>query len=169
MEFSEVVSTRRSIRRYLDRNVPAEFVDRVIAAGMSAPSAGNQQPWHFIVITERDTLDTIPTFHPYAKMLAEAPVAVVLCGDPVGTRWPDLWPQDLAACAQTMLLAARDIGLGSVWLGVYPSKDRVDRLRSLLGVPEDVWPFAIISLGWPATEFKAVDRFKPERIHQERW
>lgn len=169
MEFSEVAASRRSIRHFEDRDVPAELVDRIIAAGMSAPSAGNQQPWHFVVVTDRETLDVIPDTQPYAKMTREAQVAIVLCADASDVRWPQFWPQDLSACAQTMMLAARDLGLGSVWVGVYPLEDRMDALRELLGIPDSIAPFAIVPLGWPADEFKTVDRVKPERIHREAW
>lgn len=169
MEFMEVVNTRRSIRHFEDRPVEAELVDKVIAAGMTSPSAGNQQPWHFVVVTEREKLDAIPDVSPYAKMAAEAPVAIVLCGASDGTPWPDLIQQDLGACAQTMLLAARDLGLGSVWTAAYPLADRMEGLRALFGIPEDVIPFAVIPMGWPEGEFKSVDRFKAERIHRGVW
>lgn len=169
MEFSEVVSTRRSIRAYTDQDVDAATVERVLRAAMSAPSAGNQQPWHFLVITDRDKLTAVQAFHPYSKMAAQAPLAILLCADPTICKYPLYWPQDCGAAAENMLLAARDLGLGTVWLGIYPQEERVAGCRSLWNIPEHVVPFALIPVGWPAASFATVDRFRPERIHHEGW
>ena len=120
------------------------LVERLLRAGMAAPSAGNQQPWQFIVIRDRTTLTRIAEWHPYAKMLPSAPVAVLVLGDPGAARWAALWPQDCAACVENMLIEAESLGLGAVWLGVHPLPERETALRGLLGIPEHVVPFAIV-------------------------
>lgn len=169
MELSEAIKTRRSIRGFLDKPVPKEILKEVLRAAMLAPSAGNQQPWHFIVVTDKEKMAKVPSFHPYCKMITKAPAAIVICGEPEGKKWPTFWPQDCSAAAQNLLLAARDLGLGTVWTGVYPEEDRMSGARKLFNIPEAVMPFAIIPIGWPDTEFKPTDRFRPELIHENSW
>ncbi len=169
MELREVIRTRRSMRKFKNEAVPQEMVQLILEAAMLAPSAGNQQPWHFLVVTDRQKLDAIPAFHPYAKMLHEAQVAIVVCGAPEGTKWPDFWVQDCSAAVQNMLLAARDLGLGSVWTGIYPLEDRVSNMRELFAIPENVYPFAVVPVGWPDGEFSTKDRYRATAVHRNRW
>jgi nitroreductase len=169
MNVLEAIKTRRSIRSYTDKPVSDDAIQTIIGAGMLAPSAGNQQPWHFIVVRDRAKLDAVPSFHPYAKMITQASVAIVLCGDPVGKKWPDFWAQDCSAAAQNMLLAAREMGLGTVWTGVYPDQKRMEGARELFAIPDAVYPFAIIPVGWPEAKFTTMDRFNPSLIHHEAW
>lgn len=169
MEFFDVVNSRRSIRSYTDDAVPQDMVERVINAAMTAPSAGNQQPWHFVIIRDRESLDQIPTFHPYSKMVIKCQVAVLVCGAPDGKKWPAYWPQDCSAATQNMLLAARDLGLGTVWAGIYPDEKRMIGFRKLLTIPKNIFPFALIPIGWPAGEFKVQDRYNPSLVHHEIW
>ncbi|WP_419174525.1 nitroreductase family protein [Desulfosediminicola sp.] len=169
MDVFDAINTRRSIRSYTDQPVSDEMVQDIIKAGMLAPSAGNQRPWHFIVIRDQELLANVPDFHPYAKMVTKAPVSILVCGDPEGKKWPDFWPQDCSAALQNMLLAARGLGLGTVWAGIYPLEERIVATRNLFGIPENVIPFAIMPIGWPKDEFTAKDRFEPELIHHDRW
>lgn len=169
MEFTDVATTRRSIRAFTDQDISEDDVEKVVRMAMTAPSAGNQQPWEFLVVRDKAALQKIPDFHPYAKMVANAPVAIVVCGNPVDIKWPAFWPQDCAAAAQTMLLAARDLGLGSVWAGIYPEESRMAGTRDLFGIPAAIMPFALIVLGWPAQEFKAVERFNARKVRFEKW
>ncbi len=169
MELMEAIRTRRSIRKYTDRPVPGEMIDAIIQAAMMAPSAGNQQPWHFIVSTDREKLDRIPSYHPYAGMIRHATVAIVVCGAPEGTKWPDFWVQDCSAAIQNLLLAARDLGLGTVWTGVYPLEDRMTKTRELFAIPGNIYPLAIIPVGWPNAEFSSKDRYEANRLHRELW
>ena len=136
---------------------------------MHAPSAGNEQPWHFVILTDRELLDKIPDFHPYAGMLAEAPVAVLVCGDPRQEKHPGMWVQDCAAATQNLLLAAHAKGLGAVWVGVHPREDRIEPLRRLMALPEVVIPFALIPIGHPAETPESEDRYRPELIHLNKW
>lgn len=169
MEFVDVVKTRRSIRSYTDQPVAKELLDAIIRAAMNAPSAGNQQPWHFIILQERAKLDAIPEFHPYAKMVHQAQVAILICGDPDGGKWPAYWPQDCSAATQNLLLAARDLGLGTVWAGVYPDEGRMAGFRKLLGIPARIFPFSLIPVGWPEGDFQEMARFNPQLVHFDAW
>ncbi|MDT8902441.1 nitroreductase family protein [Anaeroselena agilis] len=166
----EAIFTRRSIRRYDDRPVEAGAVDKLLAAAMAAPSAGNEQPWEFIVVTDQATREEITRVHPYSQMLRQAPVAIVVCADTARSRYPvDYWIQDCAAATQNILLAAAAIGLGTCWLGVHPVAERVEGVRRLLAIPDTIVPFAIVAVGHPAEQGGRVDRFDPTRIHHERY
>jgi nitroreductase len=169
MSAMDAIFSRRSIRKFTPDPVSAEMVDELLKAAMAAPSAGDQRPWHFIVIKERDTLARIPTLHPYAAMCPEAALVMAVCADLAAERHPGYWVQDCAAATQNMLVAAQALGLGSVWLGVHPVKDREDNMRALLGLPDNVMPFALVALGYPAEHKPQAQRFDQTRIHQERW
>ncbi len=160
---------RRSIRTYQDKPVAEEHLEKILRAAMAAPSAGNQQPWHFIVIDDRSILKEIPKFHPYANMLNEAPCAIVVCGDTTRERHKSYWVQDCSAATQNMLLMATELGLGSVWLGVYPRDERVSDLRKLLDIPDHIIPLNIVAIGHPAEEKGPSDRYDKARIHHNKW
>jgi nitroreductase len=163
------VLSRRSIRRYTDQPVDDETVERLLRAAMAAPSAGNQQPWRFVVIRERAMLQAIADMHPYGKMLPGAPVAIVVCGDPGDAKWAALWDQDCSACTENLLIEAELLGLGAVWLGIHPLPEREAALRELLGIPAHVVPFAVVPFGWPAQHKEPSDRYDTARVHSERW
>lgn len=169
MDTLEAILTRRSIRRYSDRPVPGETVAELLRAAMAAPSAGNEQPWQFVVVEDQATLHAIPKYHPYSAMLKEAPVAVVVCGDVRLERYKGYWVQDCSAAMENLLLAAHALGLGAVWLGVHPVEDRVKKTQELLGLPPEVIPLGIAALGYPAESKERVDRFNPHRVHRNRY
>lgn len=169
MDLMEVIRSRRSIRKFTDKGVSDAMVKAILEAAMLAPSAGNQQPWRFIVVRDREKLNRVPDFHPYAKMIKQVEVAIVVCGAPDGCKWPDFWIQDCSAAIQNLLLAARGMGLGTVWTGVHPLQEREDSARELFGIPENVYPLAIIPLGWPDGEFTVKDRFRQEFVFNEVW
>ncbi len=163
------VLSRRSIRKYTDQPVDDATVERLLRAAMAAPSAGNQQPWQFVVLRDRDTLRAVDEWHPYAKMLPESPVAVVVCADPTSAKWPQMWVQDCAAATENLLIEAELLGLGAVWLGIHPLPEREAALRELLGIPAHVVPFAIVPFGWPAQRKEPSGRYDAARVHSERW
>ena len=160
---------RRSIRTYTQEPVTEAQVEALLRAAMAAPSAGNQQPWRFVVIRDKRTLTAITEVHPYSKMLPGAPVAILVCGDPGAGKWPQYWEQDCAAATENVLIAAEQLGLGSVWLGVHPLAERVDGVRRLLGIPQSIVPFALLPVGWPAERKEPADRYDAARVHHERW
>ena len=166
MEALEAILTRRSIRHYTKEPISQEMIQKLLEAGMSAPSACDFQPWQLVVINERKVLDEIPTFHPHAAMLPEAPLAILICGEQDISR---CWQQDCAAAAQNILLAAHALGLGAVWLGLFPRESRVAPLRKLLGIPEAVIPLALIAIGHPDEQKPPQGKFKAEKVHYNRW
>lgn len=160
---------RRSIRKYTGKDVSDESIKELLKAAMSAPSAGNQQPWDFIVVKDRTVLNEIPKVHPYAQMLKEAPVAIIVCGVLEREKHVGYWMQDCAAAIENILIEAQFLGLGSVWLGVYPREDRVDGLKKLFEIPENVIPLAVISIGYPAESKEASQRYDEKKIHLNKW
>jgi len=168
----ELLLARRSIRRYTLEPVPDEVVTRLLEAAMAAPSSDNERPWHFVVVTRRALLDELAERHPYARMLRGAPLCIVPCGDldlvPAGVLG-EYWVQDVAAATQNILLAGVALGLGTVWCGVHPEKERVDMVREVLGLPPRIVPFCLIPTGFPAVSKPARTQFDPDRVHREGW
>jgi nitroreductase len=165
----KAIFARRSIRKYTSQPVDKETVGKILAAAMAAPSAGNGQPWHFVVIDERDKLNKITEFHQYSQMLKEAPLAIVVCGDTTNERYSGFWVQDCAAATQNILLEAHEQGLGTVWLGVYPIESHVKNVSELLNLPEKVIPLSIISMGYPNETKEPADRYTEEKVHWNSW
>ena len=165
----DAILKRRSIRKFKEQEVSDEQVKAILQAGMSAPSAGNAQPWQFIVFRDKITMEAVTGFHPYAKMLPQASVAIMVCGDLSLEKFAGFWVQDCSAAIQNMLLEITDHGLGAVWLGLYPLEDRVKGAQELFGIPNNVIPLAMIPIGYPDEEKEPIDRFLPDRVHEERW
>ena len=169
MDALTALFTRRSIRSFEKRAVSEEMIRTLLDAAMSAPSAGNQQPWQLVVLDDRRVLEKAAAAHPYAPMAAHAPVAIVVCGDTRLERHTGYWVQDCSAAVQNLLLAAHARGLGAVWTGIYPRSERVQAFQDLLHIPGEVIPLAMVVLGYPAQPAAPVDRFLAERVHRNGW
>ncbi|HOW64157.1 MAG TPA: nitroreductase family protein [Candidatus Paceibacterota bacterium] len=169
METLKAIFTRRSVRRYRPDPIPDEIMQNLLRAAMSAPSAGNEQAWQFVVVTQRALLDRIPAIHPHAQMLTEAQAALLVCGDLQREEHRGYWVQDCSAATENLLLAAHDQGLGAVWVGVYPREERILPLRELFRLPETVIPFSLVPIGYPTEAAMAEDRFNLERVHFNQW
>lgn len=169
MDVIESIHTRRSIRKYETRSVPHETIREIIGAAMMAPSAGNAQPWQFIVVTDRDKLAQIKGINPYASMADHAPLGILVCGDLSLEKYPGFWVQDCTAAMQNLLLAAHAKGLGAVWTGIYPLEERIGGFRSLFRLPEHVIPLGFAVMGFPAQKPKSPDRFRSDRVHADNW
>jgi nitroreductase len=163
------VLTRRSIRKYEKQELPGELVERLLRAAMAAPSASNQQPWHFVVVRDRSLLARVPDIHPYSRMITQAPLAILICAEPRVCTWPQMWEQDCAAATENILVEAQLLGLGSVWLGVHPIEDRVAGFRDLFGLPDHIVPFSLLPVGFPAEKKPPAERYDASRVHQDRW
>ncbi len=169
MDVIEAIHTRRSIRKYTDQDVSEDQIRQLLEAAMMAPSAGNEQPWHFIVIRDKTTLEKVKDINPFAGMAPKAPVAVLVCADLSLEKYDGYWVQDCSAAVQNILLAAHGLGLGAVWTGVYPDKDRVPKFSELFQLPQQVIPLGLIVLGHPVSQPNSKSRFNPDRVHQETW
>jgi nitroreductase len=169
MDTLEAIHTRRSIREYLDKPIPEELVTKLLAAAMAAPSARNQQPWEFVVITDKSLLGKTPSINPYTQMAVDAPLAILVCGNLHIETSPGYWVVDCAAAVQNMLLCAHALGLGAVWTGTYPNEERMDGYTELFNLPEHVVPHTLVVIGYPAQQLSPEDRFRPERIHYNSW
>jgi len=167
-----VIHQRRSVRHYTGAPVRPAQLDTLVRAAMAAPTAGNAQPWAFVVVTERARLRGLADALPYGKMLPTAGAAIVVCGVPAKAlpgAAASFWVQDCAAAAENVLLAAQGIGLGAVWLGVYPLEDRMAGVRDACSIPTEVSPVCVISLGVSAGIEEPKDKYSSANVHWETW
>lgn len=169
MNMINTILTRRSVRRYTEQDISAETIKELLKAAMQAPSAHNKQPWHFIVIKNKETMNKIMEFHQYSKMLQGAPVVIAVCADVENYGGIDYWPQDCAAATENILLAAHSLGLGGTWIGIYPSEELPEKVVDLLNIPAGIVPFCLISLGYPSEERTPAIRYDENRVHFEQW
>jgi len=163
MDAIQAILSRRSIHRYTSQPVPSDVIEELLRAAMSAPSAGNEQPWHFVVINDRQILDEIPWIP------GEASAAILVCADLSLAKHLSFWVQDCSAATENILIAANAKGLGAVWVGMYPGEERVTEMRKLLGIPENVIPLSLIPIGYPAEQKPPADRYNTSRIHHNHW
>lgn len=167
----DFIFKRRSVRNYLDKEIPAEMLNDLLEAGMAAPSARATDPWHFLLITERETLKKMTTALPHGKMLLAAPAAIVVCGDMNRALegFESYMLQDVSAAVENILLAANALGLGSCWLGIHPRRNRMESIRHIFSLPDHIIPVAGIALGWPEVSPEARTRYRDECVHRGSW
>jgi len=167
----EFIFSRRSIRKYKDKEISDDIINELLKAGMSAPSAMNKDPWHFIVVKKRERLDEIAEALPNGKMLKGAAALLIVCGDidAAHGNLESYMIQDCTAAVENILLAINSLGLGACWLGVHPREERVDALKRIFSLPENIIPLAGISLGWPDEEKEARTRYNESLVHWEEW
>ncbi len=165
----EAIFKRRSVREYLDKEISDEQINEILHAGMSAPSAGNEQPWHFLVIKDKQKLAELTQLSPYSKMLNTASAAILVCGDLDRQKHEGYWMIDCAAATENMLIEITHLQLGAVWLGVYPRTERMKFLKDYFHLPQNVEAFALLSIGYPTESYNPINRFASERIHFEKW
>jgi len=162
----DLIFSRRSIRRYTDQPVSEEDIRGLLEAGMAAPSASNRKPWHFVAVTDKETLRALAEQHPYGKMLADAGLAIAVCGDPGVSDW---WVQDCSAATENILVAAAGLGLGGVWLGCHARSEREEAVRQVLSIPEEIGVLSLLSIGHPDEEKPARTQYDPSRGHMNGW
>lgn len=162
----ENIFSRKSVRKFLPKPVEKEKLELILKAGMAAPSGKDVRPWEFIVIDDRATLDSMAAVLPYAKMLKEAPVAIVVCGDSAKSSY---WYLDCSAATQNILLAAEALGLGAVWTATYPYPERMDVVKKYTAIPEQIQSLCVIPLGYPAMPHSPKDKWNAGRIHHNKW
>lgn len=169
MESLDVIMSRRSIRRFTEQPLTREQLDIVVRAAMAAPSAGNQQPWRFVVVTDRPVLAQLAEATPYSKLVADCAAAIVVCGDTREEKHPGYWVQDCSAATQNALLAVNGLGLGAVWIGVHPISEREANVAGIIGAPQGVRPLGMIAIGHPAEEKPPAERYEPAFVHSNHW
>ena len=162
----ENIMTRTSIRQFKAQPVEQDKVDILLKAAMAAPSALNLQPWHFIVINDKETIALLS-----GKQPTSAPLMIAVCGDtdktmlPDGsTKLPDFWVEDVSAATENLLLAAHALGLGAVWTGVYPAMDRTAEVANVLNCPQNIVPLAVVRVGYPDESPEPKNKYKEENI-----
>ncbi len=166
----DTIYARRSIRKYQDKPVEKEKLEILIKAAMAAPSANNNKPWEFVVITDPGVMDQVRSALMFGKY--NAPAAIVVCGNTSVFKNPissQFWVQDCSAATENILLAAVTLGLGTVWLGVHPIHNFSKRIAKVLGLPSHIKPLNVIYVGYPAEEKPARTQFNPDRIHWEQF
>jgi len=166
-----VIHSRKSVRSFTGQSVSKDALDKIIRAGMAAPTAVNMQPLAFVVVTDRKTLDIRAAGMPYAKMLDKAGAAIIVCAIPEKAyeRNLELAVIDSTCASENILLAAEALGLGAVWTAAYPYKDRMEIVRKALNIPQDIIPLNVIPVGHPTGTDKPKNKYKPANIHQEKW
>jgi len=167
----DIIFSRRSIRKYHDKAVPDEMITDLLEAAMAAPSAVGKDPWHFIVVKNRDTLDKLVDILPNAKMLHQATAAFIVCGDitKAHIQAESYMLQDLSAATQNILIAAKALGLGTCWLGVHPRQERLAGITQLFDLPDNIIPMCGIAIGWAVERPESRTRYNNERVHREKW
>jgi len=162
---------RRSIRSYASGDVDEKTLKTILEAAMSAPSACACDPWRFVVVKTQAMRELIVEKLPYGKMLLEAPVGIVVCGDLKAAHDGQLsyMLQDCSAAIENLLLAAHSLGLGACWLGVHPREERINHIKAVLALPESVIPIAVIALGHPGEKKEPRTRYKTENVKFEKW
>jgi nitroreductase len=170
MDVVDLLRSRRSIRAFAERPVPPEVLTRLLVAAMTAPSACNSQPWEFVVVTQPETMDRLRSKLLFARY--NAPAAIAVCANPgiahsaVARHY---WVQDCSAATQNILIAATGLGLGAVWIGVYPLPSVIAPVRQTLGLPEHVTPLALVYVGYPAESKPPSDRYDERRVYWEQY
>ena len=169
MEIQEALLNRRSIRKYKDQKISKEYLDKILKSAMYAPSAMNLQAWKFIVIDDKEILiDTIKSI-PYAEMLRQSAVAIIVCGDSSVERNESWLLQNCSAAIQNILLSAHGLGIGSCWIAIHGMDDVYKSIKIQFALPENIIPVSLISLGFPDEVVKTEERFKQNKIHFNKW
>ena len=161
------IMKRGNTRKFSDRPVDDEAVDRLLRAAMQARAAGNQKPWHFIVVRNEALIKALAHNSMAAGPVRKAPVVLVLLGDERGLSFPESWTMDLAASAENILIEAEHLGLGTQWISVYPHEERIRHIRSLFDLPLEVTPFCIIPVGYPADRPIRLNHYDASRVHRD--
>ena len=161
----DAIFTRTSVRKYEDRPVEPEKLDKILRAAMAAPSAVNQQPWEFYVVTDKSVLKDLAAASPYTGMTADAPVAIVPCYRKSGLAVPEYAEIDLSLATENILLEIEAQGLGGVMLGIAPFADRMEKVAKAISLPEHLAPFTVIPFGYPVGKTEQQNRYDEARVH----
>ncbi len=162
----DAIMTRTSVRKYKDQPVKPCCVEKMLRAAMAAPSAVNKQPWHFVVVTDRQLISQL------SRQAGQSPLLIVVCGDlskAMQGKGQEYWIQDCSAATENLLLAAHAMGLGAVWTGQWPMDDRYKETQRLLSLPENIVPLATVVIGYPDEQPEPKDKWKPENVSYNKY
>ena len=181
-ETIRTIMSRKSVRSFTEQAIPAEYLETLLKAAMAAPTGSNIQPWHFVVLTDKTQYEQVFENNFNLRIFNTAAAVVVFCADTTVTRPPrdnpdgapvtrpnGTWRDDMGACTENFLLAAESLGLGAVWTAAYPYPDRYASMKRELGMPDNVLPYCAVAVGYPAGDEQPKDKWKPDRIHFDRW
>lgn len=168
MNLFDAIETRRSIRRFLDAPIAPDDINELLRLANFAPSASDGRPWRFVVLYSRELLLDAARINPFGQMADKAACGILILGDLFREKQRGFWVQDCSACTTVLLLAAHGMGLGAVWTGIYPVKQRVDQFRELVNVPESLVPFSLVLLGQSDQRPKPLfERTPPENVYYD--
>ena len=156
---------RVSIRKYQDKPVEKEKIEQILKAAMAAPSAGNQQPWEFYVVTDKEKIKALSECSPYSGCAKDAPAVFVPCYRTEGLMFPEFDTIDLAIATENAWLEIDSLGLGGVWLAVAPIPDRMEKADAVLGIGDKLHAYALLPFGYPAESRTQQNRYDESRIH----
>ncbi|MHB1416149.1 MAG: nitroreductase family protein [Chloroflexota bacterium] len=162
----EAIAKRRSVRRYTSQALTDEEVHTLLEAAMSAPSANDSRPWEFIVVTDPALRKQLSQTHQWSTMAADAPVVFVMCGD---ERRSIHWVEDASAATENLLIQAATMGLGGVWVALYPRQEREQKVRAALGIPDEIRPLCLVPVGHPASSPSPRTRYEERFVHHDRF
>ena len=163
---------RRSIRKYKDEKIPLELVNDILKAGMAAPSAVNKKPYEIIVIDKNSLLKQVSEYLPNGGFLRNAPLGIIVCGDIKKAHGESLsyMLQDCTAVIENILLAVTTLDLGACWLGVHPMEDRINGIKEIFNLPENIIPVSAIAVGYPDGSIpEPRTQFDSEKVHINKW
>lgn len=169
MDVIEAINTRRSVRKFTGEVISDDELKIILKAGFQAPSAHNFQPRDYVVVKDKEIIDKIADFHPYAKMLPKAGCGIVVCGDSQKQPQMGFLVADCSAAIQNMLLAAHGLGLGAVWCGIYCDEKLVKNMSEVLKLPEKIIPIGMVVVGKKAEEKQPKDRYDESKVHYDSW
>ena len=162
----DAIFHRISVRKYRDIPVEQEKITTMLRAAMAAPSACNQQPWEYYVVTNKEKIEELSHASPYASCAKDSPIVFVPCYRKTkGIAAPAYLVIDMSASVENLLLEADALGLGAVWMGIAPEKERMEAVRKVIQLPEELGAFALIPCGYPAEERPQQDRYEESRVH----
>ena len=170
-ETLKIIHQRKSVRNFTDKEVTKEQLETIIKAAMAAPTAINAQPWQFLVVTDKALKAKYAEGNRQADMINKCSALVVVCGDKTigNERSWSYWDQDCSAATENLLLAAESLGLGAVWTGIYPGEDRIKTVKERFALTDNVVPLCVILVGYPDGTDQPKDKWKPERIHWNKY
>ncbi|TAH70007.1 MAG: nitroreductase family protein [Anaerolineaceae bacterium] len=169
MDVIEAISTRRSIRKFTGEPISDSELDIILRAGFQSPSAHNRQPWEFIVIKDKSRFEALAKVHKYAQMTLQAGACIIVCGNTDIQELTGFLIEDCSASIQNILLASHGIGLGAVWVGLYPITEHTNNISNMFSLPGNIIPVGMVVIGRKGEEKDKADRFNVDKVHYETW